>query len=283
MSTSRADAMGIVAPPHGWTPPLRPARQACGCGGPLEAVYLEPMFWNGRLLANSGCWELPAACGPCLTRQKAAQRAQEEREEAEQRKRQSEAYIASSGFARVHESMELDNWDRATDPAARAAVQDWLDGRQGLYLFGPPGTGKTHVAAGALKARIRAACRPGAFRIVPELALCLRRAAKRHEDEDLIEHLSNADALVLDDLGVERVTDFVAESLYLLIDRRWRDDRRGLIVTSNLSLDQLASRIGDRLASRIAGLCRVIKLDGSDRRLSRGAHVATTKPHGEQP
>jgi DNA replication protein DnaC len=38
-------------------------------------------------------------------------------------------------------------------------------------------------------------------------------------------------------------------------------------VTSNLTLDAIAEKVGDRIASRIAGMCKVVEIRGKDRRL----------------
>jgi len=77
--------------------------------------------------------------------------------------------------------------------------------------------------------------------------------------------------LVLDDLGAEKVSDFVLQTLYDLLDRRYGECLE-TIITSNLSLDQLTVHYGshgDRLASRIAGMGPALVLKGKDRRWQR--------------
>jgi DNA replication protein DnaC len=39
------------------------------------------------------------------------------------------------------------------------------------------------------------------------------------------------------------------------------------IITSNLTLEEVSEKVGDRIASRIAGMCKVIELKGIDRRV----------------
>lgn len=63
----------------------------------------------------------------------------------------------------------------------------------------------------------------------------------------------NVPLLVLDDLGAEKVSDYVKQTLYLLINKRY-GDCRDTIITSNLSLEEIGQSYGDRLASRIAGM-----------------------------
>jgi integrase len=56
--------------------------------------------------------------------------------------------------------------------------------------------------------------------------------------------------LYLDDLGTEKPTDWALQTLYLIIDRRYPEMMQ-TIISSNLNLDELSSRLGDRIASRI--------------------------------
>jgi DNA replication protein DnaC len=162
----------------------------------------------------------------------------------------------------------------------------------GLFLYGPRGTGKTHLMAAGMKWEILKAeprkilqtelggrqegyVEPfysdfPLFISVPELLLNLRGAFKNSsattEDEILGEY-SNAKILYLDDLGTEKPTEWALQTLYLLIDRRYREMLKTNI-SSNLSLDELADRLDDRISSRIAGMCQVVHLKGKDRRLS---------------
>lgn len=71
--------------------------------------------------------------------------------------------------------------------------------------------------------------------------------------------------LLLDDLGAEKTTPFVEQCLYSVICRREEWVRRTAI-TTNLSLDQVAEQLGDRIASRISG--HVVRFTGKDRRLA---------------
>lgn len=75
--------------------------------------------------------------------------------------------------------------------------------------------------------------------------------------------------VILDDLGKARLTPFVLEQLYSLIDRA-STGGASLIVTSNLSPDRLAARLGDwgdAVLSRVVAL-RVVEVKGSDHRVA---------------
>ena len=86
-------------------------------------------------------------------------------------------------------------------------------------------------------------------------------------ETEIINNLSEANILILDDLGAEKSSEFALQSLYVIIDQRY-SEIRPTIITSNLSLGEIAEKVGDRIASRIAGMCKVIELKGKDRRLA---------------
>ena len=71
--------------------------------------------------------------------------------------------------------------------------------------------------------------------------------------------------LILDDLGAEKFTEWVAEAVYDLIDHRYAW-MKPTIITSNLDPVRLSELFGARLASRISS-GRVVHLTGRDRRL----------------
>jgi DNA replication protein DnaC len=142
------------------------------------------------------------------------------------------------------------------------------------FICGPPGTGKTHLAVGYLREEIiRQGTAPPLFVRAVDLFREIRgtfRDGSYLTEAELLETYGRAvPFLVLDDLGSEKVTDFVLQTLYEILDRRYGEYQETLI-TSNLSLEELAGHYeshGDRLASRIAGMGTVMVLKGKDRRL----------------
>src|SRR4030042_158508 len=144
------------------------------------------------------------------------------------------------------------------------------------FLYGKVGSGKTTKALQIMITDMMksylianyARCNY-CFVTVPELLFQFKRtyninqfAAVRLEGEDnitipmteseLVDNYSNLKFLILDDFGVERMTDWSFQLLYIIINRRY-DNLLTTIFTSNFSLDELAQRMGDdRLTSRIA-------------------------------
>lgn len=152
---------------------------------------------------------------------------------------------------------DLSEW--ATNPAGR-----------NLVLFGPIGVGKTRAALAASRVAHDRGLEVRYY-LVAEALDMLRPGGP----EDALEALSTCDRLILDDLGSERPTDWTAERLGILIDRRWRE-QRPLIVTTNLELrredasNELLSTLGPRSYSRVVGDgAVVIRLTGNDRRRNR--------------
>lgn len=139
--------------------------------------------------------------------------------------------------------------------------------RHGLYIYGAAGVGKTY----ALYALYRNACLNNEYAKIINVVELLRLFKKdfKTEEDNFEMYLKDEDTtLYLDDLGAERNTEFVEETLYHLINVR-SENQLSTFFTSNLSLKELAEKSGDRLASRIAGMCDVIKLEGEDRRLKK--------------
>jgi len=108
------------------------------------------------------------------------------------------------------------------------------------------------------------------FISLPELMLKFRstmQSGATYTEADILDKYSRIKYLYFDDIGSEKTTEYVRASLFLLIDRRANQTSTRTLITSNLSLNEIANQHGKRIASRITGMCKVIKLTGADRRL----------------
>jgi DNA replication protein DnaC len=165
----------------------------------------------------------------------------------------------------------------AKDDFRNVAYRDFL--HSNLFLWGPCGTGKTHLSCGLLlnfcadmsdfNPETKTWKRPRArFVSVQEFLFELKSAVGSNEsDFSRIKTILELDALVLDDFGASRMTDYTVEMMSVLINEIYLRKLSGVIISSNLSLDEIGQKIDDRTASRIVEMCQVIKLDGNDRRI----------------
>ena len=108
---------------------------------------------------------------------------------------------------------------------------------------------------------------PARFENVPQMLYYVKRDFKDNSDyQDEI--LNTRKMFILDDIGVEKVSEFVEEFMYMLVNEQY-EKVYPIVITSNLSLSELAEKLGDRVVSRIKEMCQIIKLDGEDKRLEK--------------
>jgi DNA replication protein DnaC len=144
---------------------------------------------------------------------------------------------------------------------------------RGLLLFGPHGVGKTHLAVGILKACVRAKGARAYFFETRELLRLVRDTYNRSVEEtemEVLKPLLNADLLVLDDLGAERTSEWVQETLGLVVNTRY-NAKRPTVFTSNL-IDvpdateprSFIFQLGARTRSRLIEMCDWVEIRGVD-------------------
>lgn len=134
-----------------------------------------------------------------------------------------------------------------------------------LFLHGPTGSGKSHLAAIAARRILSSRNWQGALETIKpmELSRRLRACDGSAQEEEVLERLIALPVLVIDDLGVAKDTEFLLSAVYEVIDGRYQASRGGLIITSNLSLGEIAQKFGDdRVSSRLAQVAKVFNLTG---------------------
>ncbi len=141
---------------------------------------------------------------------------------------------------------------------------------QGLLLWGNVGTGKTFLA-GCIANALMEKNIPVLMTSFPKLLNALGGLYSGEKNEYL-KSLNQYRLLIIDDLGVERDTSYVLETVYLVIDERYKSGK-SFIITTNLSLEELrnpADLEHERIYDRIMERCVPVAFSGKNYRIGRG-------------
>ena len=201
----------------------------------------------------------------------------------------SEDVESDANIARLNltEAAKIVPFHYRTAIATEPAVRDWVDAvalhaRQqqtargglvasvhrgpSLLLLGQTGVGKTHQAFGAIRdLAITGVIARWTVTTAADMYAALR---PRHgvDSENEFEKYRNARLLLVDDLGAGRqVTEFTEAINFRLVNHRY-EHHLPTLFTSNVTPDELAGRLGDRVVSRLREMTQRIVLKGNDRR-----------------
>jgi DNA replication protein DnaC len=200
-----------------------------------------------------------------------------------------QALLAAARIPKRYEHCELSNFESdgphrllaSSRLAAGKFVEEYPVDSTGLLLIGSIGVGKTHLAVGIIKELILSkgiACLFYDYReLLKQIQNSYNDSVKATELE-VLRPVFETEVLVLDELGAVKPTEWVWDTVSLILNARYNDNRT-TIITSNFDdrpagavagprgaarEETLGDRIGERMRSRLHEMCRIIKMEGED-------------------
>jgi DNA replication protein DnaC len=226
--------------------------------------WVPPIPVNGKSLAGTGVWRsqlLEGQCPACF----AAIEAQRQQDKRVQVLR--EGLIQLLGGEKPYREFTFEQYE--VTPGNRLAFErakSFNPRQNNLYLWGPCGMGKTHLAYAIARTGFEQG-RPVMILRPSQLTRKVRMRDPRQEQET-IDGFVRVEVLILDDLGIGNDTAYARQILQEILDARDFQDRGGLVITGKYSLSGLAQTWNeDTIPSRLAGMCQIVEIKGVDGRL----------------
>ncbi len=150
----------------------------------------------------------------------------------------------------------------------RRYVENFDDDPKSLLFYGKPGLGKTFLS-GCVAKELLDSCHSVIYFSAVQLFELFSKARSWQEDIEADrqnDDVHTADLLIIDDLGTETANNYTLGKFFSLINDRLQSGR-ATVVSTNLSLNDLADRYGERIASRILSGYTLLPLYGDDLRI----------------
>lgn len=140
----------------------------------------------------------------------------------------------------------------------------------GFLFYGTPGNGKTFLS-NCIANRLLNNMYPVICVSINALLERIRKTYSKwgQEGEDtILNALSIADLLIIDDLGTEQDTDWSRSRIYNIIDNRYRNGFP-LIISTNKSIDQLKNMYHERTIDRLLEICTPVENISKSKRVEQ--------------
>jgi len=126
------------------------------------------------------------------------------------------------------------------------------------FIHGAIGVGKTCLAVGYAYEMVQAHLTPARFVTLPAMMSEIRSCYDNDgpSEKEVLRYYKEAELLILDDMGAEHTSssNWLSDRLYQILGER-HDQLRPTVMTSNLSIYELAGIYGERITSRINEMC----------------------------
>ena len=162
-------------------------------------------------------------------------------------------------------TFENDNGRNPLISKAKTYADKWSDMLSkniGLLLWGEGGTGKTYFAACIANALVENCVSVK----MTNFSTILNDLFYENDKNQYIDRLNNHNLLIIDDLGIERDTEYALEQVYNIIDARYKSNKP-LIVTTNLTITEIKNPVDTahkRIYDRVLEMCVPVKFDGEN-------------------
>jgi len=145
----------------------------------------------------------------------------------------------------------------------------WIDNRENVLFFGPPGIGKTHLSI-ALGINAVEKGYKVCFERITNLIKLLKTADIQKTSEYRIKRIMKSDLIIIDEIGYTPIEKREANLFFNLISETY--EKASIIVTSNKSFESWAEMMDDSimitaLLDRLLHHARVFNLDGESYRI----------------
>jgi len=147
----------------------------------------------------------------------------------------------------------------------------WIDNKENLLFFGPPGIGKTHLSIAFGVAAVEKGYNV-CFERITNLIKLLKTAEIQKTSEYRIRRIMKSSLMIIDEIGYTPIEKREANLFFSLISEMY--EKLSIIVTSNKSFESWAEMMGDTvmtaaLLDRLLHHARVFNLDGESYRIKK--------------
>ena len=210
---------------------------------------------------------VPVACECERAVLEAEEKERQRRERIEEIKRRKATCIHDKAL--MNATFDKDDGSLPQIASAKRYVETWDERKRnndGLLLWGDVGCGKTFYAACIANALIE----EGVSVLMTNFAKILNSLSGMYGDDKnaFISSMMSYSLLIIDDLGIERNTEYALEQVYNIVDERYKSNLP-LIVTTNLSLNTLKNppdTAHQRIYDRVLSMCVPVRFTGGSHR-----------------